>query len=201
MHLLRIFFGCLFCGYAARELGWHVDLQYRETEGKPRFVHIPQDIKWMFHFRFFIGTDVVREGLWVQVMGYIFCALELLVFLLAAMLRCADLLVHIADGLVFFYILLSMGVLIPMGIRYEHNLQLAFDRDFVTYLQNAFTMLPKRRCKVVSQVTPETFEITLGYFKRKRRLAKAAFSDTVGARMYAVHSYEHGSPFWEIRSH
>ena len=88
-----------------------------------------------------------------------------------------------------------------MHIKYERNLQLSYDCDWITQLQEILTIYPKRRCVVVSQVNSSTYEIILGRLGRRIHIAKSTIPVVIGAKMFAVHSNEHGSPFWTIKDH
>lgn len=76
-----------------------------------------------------------------------------------------------------------------------------YDCDWITQLQEILTIYPKRRCVVVSQINSSTYEIILGRFGRRIHIAKSTIPVVVGAKMFAVHSNEHGSPFWTIKDH
>lgn len=201
MYLQILFFGAA-CWYTGRSVGNIVDIQYREPEGQPKFVRIPEQNKWMFYFRYSTGIKVVKEGLISHILGYFFFALELCVFVLASISGEKNTYARAAYWMFFLFVgVLGIGVLLPMGIRYERNMQTAFDCDWITHLQEALTVLPKRRCTVISEVNAATYEIRLGRWGRKKRLARTSVPVTVGSKMYAVHSNEHGSPFWTIRDH
>lgn len=187
--------------YLGRSIGKDIDKQYRMPEGKPRLVQIPENLKWLFHFEYFFGTEVVKEGLMSEVLGYIFSAFLFSLFIISVLLGAGQILAPISEGLVFLYILFEVIILTPMGIRYSHNIQRVYDSDWITQLQEAFTILPKRRCKVVAQAGEGIYEITLGCFGKKKHLAKSSLAVPLGEKAYAVHSNEHGSPFWTIRDH
>lgn len=199
---VRFLWWSVVCFFIGRSVGKTIDIQYREAEGQPKLVKIPAHMKWLFYFRYLSGTEVVQEGLIAQVGGYIFSVLELIVFFLARVWGADELFVEIADWLIIVYaVILCIGILLPMSIRYEHNLQVAYDRDWVTRLQEVLTLYPKRRCKITAQVGPATYEIVLGRWGKKKRIAKASVPVDVGTHMYAVHSNEQGFPFWTIKNH
>lgn len=199
---LRIIWWSIVCFLTGRGVGKTVDIQYREIEGKPKFIKIAERRKWIFHFRYFAGTEVVREGLIAQIVGYTFSTLELAVFFLAVIIDAVQLIVVIADWLVvLFATVLSVGVLLPMQLRYQHHMKVAYDCDWITHLQENLTIYPKRRCRIISKIGPSTYEIVLGRWGKKKRLAKTSVPVVVGTTMYAVHSNEQGSPFWTIKNH
>jgi len=198
----RILLWAVVCFLVGRSVGKTIDIQYREQEGKPALVTIPDRWKKLFHFRFFSGNEVVREGITTQILGYLFATVELILLIFAAILKRIMSFVWVADWLlILFALIVTLAVLLPMHIRYEHNLRLAYDCDWITQMQEILTIYPKRRCVVVSQINTFTYEIILGGLGRRRHIAKSTIPVVVGARMFAVHSNEHGSPFWTIKDH
>ncbi len=198
----RFFLWAVVCFFVGRSVGKTIDIQYREQEGKPALVTIPDRWKKLFHFRYFFGNEVVREGIVTQILGYLFAVAELVVLVLAAILKRIMSFVWVADWLLIFWgLIVTLAVLLPMDIRYEHNLRLAYDCDWITQLQEMLTIYPKRRCVVVSQINTSTYEIILGRWGKRKHIAKSTNPIVVGARMFAVHSNEHGAPFWTIKDH
>lgn len=197
----RILLWSIFLLYMGRSVGKIIDKQYREPEGKPKLVRIKENLKWLFHFEYFFGPEVVKEGLITEILGYLFSALVLCLFIIPVSLDVGQILAPVSDWLVVLYAFLEIIIVTPMGIRYSRNVQRAYDSDWITQFQEAFTLLPKRRCKVVSLVREGVYEITLGHVGRQRHLAKSSSMVSVGSKMYAVHSNEQGSPFWTIRDH
>lgn len=199
---LRIIWWSFVCFLTGRSVGKTVDIQYREPEGKPKLIKIDERRKWMFHFRYFVGTEVVREGLLAQIIGYIFSLLELLVFFLSVIVDEVQVFAVIADWLVvLFAVILSVGILLPMQLSYQNHMKVAYDCDWITHFQESLTIYPKRRCRIISQIGPSTYEIILGRWGKKKRLAKASVPVVVGSTMYAVHSNEQGYPFWTLKNH
>lgn len=136
----RIIWWSIVCFLTGRGVGKTVDIQYREIEGKPKFIKIAERRKWIFHFRYFAGTEVVREGLIAQIVGYTFSTLELAVFFLAVIIDAVQLIVVIADWLVvLFATVLSVGVLWPGLVKCNHFKALRvlyrFCRKIPTFLQ------------------------------------------------------------------
>jgi len=198
----RFLLWAVVCFFLGRSVGKTIDIQYREKEGKPTFVTIQDRWKKLFHFRYFCGNEVVKEGVITQILGYLFAVVELVVLIFAAILKQIMRFVWVADWLVIlFALIVTLPVLLPMHTRYAHNLRLAYDCDWITQLQEILTIYPKRRCVVISQINASTYEITLGRLGRRNHIAKSTIPVAVGARMFAVHSNEHGSPFWIIKDH
>ena len=198
----RILGECFLIIYMARNAGRSVDKQYREPEGKPKFIRIPENRKWMFSFEYFIGPEVVREGLALEVFGYLSSAVTFCLFILACFLpNISPFLALVSDVILYLYTFLGMLIVLPMSARYSRNLHQYYDSDWITSLQRGLTQLPKRRCKVKTQLEDGVYEITLGTFGRRKHLARSSVPVSVGDRMYAVHSYDHGFPFWTIRDH
>lgn len=199
--LARIIWWSILCFYVGRYVGKTVDIQYREAEGKPKFYTIPENRKWIFHFRYFAGHDVVKEGVIIQLVGYVFSFLELVTLLLASFADELLFLSLIGDWLVIIFGLVIAVVLLPMAIRYQKNINHTYDCDWITTLQENLTIYPKRRCRIISQTGDYTYIIVLGRWGKKNRLAKSSVPVVVGSIMYAVHSNEQGSPFWTIKNH
>lgn len=199
--LARIIWWGILSFYVGRSVGKTVDIQYREAEGKPKFLTIPENRKWIFPFRYFAGSDVVKEGVIIQLVGYVFSFLELVMLLLAFFADEVPLFSLIADLLVIMFGLIIAVVLLPMAIRYQKNINHAYDCDWITTLQENLTIYPKRRCRIISQTGTCTYVIALGRWGKKSRLAKSSVPVVVGSIMYAVHSNEQGSPFWTIKNH
>lgn len=144
----------------------------------------------------------MKEGVVTQILGCLFAVAELAVLILAAISNQIMALVHVADLLVVAFALIeTLGVLLPMQIKYSRNMQLAYDCDWITQLQEILTIYPKRRCTVVSQMNASTYKITLGRWGTRSHIAKSAIPVAIGTRMYAVHSNENGSPFWVMKDH
>lgn len=198
----RFLLWAVVCFSVGRNVGKTIDIQYREQEGKPTLVTIQDRWKKFFHFRYFCENEVVMEGIITQILGYLFAVVELVVLILAASLNQIMSFVWVADWIVIlFSMIVTLAVLLPMHIKYERNLQLSYDCDWITQLQEILTIYPKRRCVVVSQVNSSTYEIILGRLGRRIHIAKSTIPVVVGAKMFAVHSNEHGSPFWTIKDH
>lgn len=199
--LLRIVWWGIVCFFTGRSVGNTVDIQYREKEGKPQFIKIAQQNKSLFRFKYIGGTEVVREGLITQILGYIFSIIETILLILAIIVRDFQRLALIADWLVIlFAAIVTFVVLLPMHFKYQHYIRVAYDCDWITQFQEAFTLYPKRRCRIISEIDSSTYEIMLSRWGKKR-LAKADIPVTVGAVMFAVHSNEQGFPFWTIKNH
>lgn len=189
------------CLCIGRSAGKIIDIQYREPEGKPSFIGIPDRFKPFFSFQYSTGNKVLKEGVALQIIGYVFFLLELFLFAVAAVVPAASGFAEHSEWGVIFLSLILLFVIASMGIRYNHNIQTAYDCDWITTFQRALTLLPKRRCKVVRQIDTSTYVITMGRFGRKEHYAKCEFSVTVGAYLYAQHSMESVYPFWELRTH
>ena len=188
------------CILIGRSVGKTIDTQYREPAGNPSFVTIPDRWKWLFHFRYTFGNEVVREGFLTHILGYCFAAIELLFLLCATVFKQSSL----AQVSNWTFILFGSAVvlaLIPMYIRYQRNLQQAYDCDWITQIQGALTIFPRRRCRILSQINSTTCWITLGRFGRRKYMAKMKDPVTVGKKMYAIHSTEGDAPFWTVKEH
>lgn len=190
---------CILCFWAGMSTGKTIDMQYRDPEGKPVFVSVPQMIRP--YFRFSNYDRVVQQGLIVQIISYIYSLLELLSFFLVYATNSKAYLTAGNWLMCSFGIILAFPVLLPFSIKYERNIQKAYDSDWITYLQRSLTLLPKRKCRVTAQIDFDKYEITLGFWGIKRHCAKANFPVEIGDRLYAVHSVESGSPFWTIKDH
>lgn len=209
---------CLAVGWIA---GKSIDIQYREPEGKPHFVTIPESKKWMFRFRYWADTTVVREALWIELAGYGFAAAEVMVMILTTLFRQSTYMDLIGIGVLFAFVLVVMVILTPMALRYGHHVRQARDFDWVTQIlcmiaeyrmeqqilskKRDFTKIrqladypAKRRCKVVAQIDSDTYLIVVGFFGRKRRPADAKAPAQVGAKAYAIYTSEKKSPHWTI---
>ena len=199
--LARIIWWIILCIYAGRHVGKTVDIQYREAEGKPRFYTIPENRKCIFHFRYFTGKSVVKEGVIIQLVGYVFSFLEFVTLFLAYFSNELLFFSLIGEWLVIIFVLIIVVVLLPMALRYQKNINHAYDCDWITVLQENLTIYPKRRCRIISQTGDNVYVIVLSRWGRKKRLAKSFVPVVVGSIMYAVHSNEQGSPFWTIKNH
>ena len=199
---LRPVYWMILCFFVGRTVGKTIDIQYREPEGNPKFITIPNQYRHFFAFKYENGDDVLWAGVLSHYTGYLFTLLEMLLMLVSFFVSDMSDMLLWGDWLVLvFGVILTFGVLLPMAIRYEQNMQAVYDSDWITFLQRGFSLLPKRRCKIVNVIDLSTYEITLGWFGQKRHLAKSNFPVTVGMRLFAVHSNESGFPFWSLRSH
>ena len=189
------------CICTGLNVGKMIDIQYHEPEGKPMLISIPEHLKIFFHFRYLGGNEVVIEGVITQIIGYIGALLELILFALVEIFNLGITFVRISDLIIILYPFILVLLLLPMHIRYNRNLQQAYDCDWITQLQEILTLYPKRRCKIVSITDASTCVITLGQWGRRSYIAKTAIPISVGSRLFAVHSSEHGAPFWTILEH
>lgn len=194
--------GMLLCILGGLNVGASVDQQYREPEGKPHFIEVPHKLKWLFRFRHFAGAEVVKVAFYIEVVGYVYALAYL----------CMAALAWLWDGLndrlrLICYLLLAMYVfsvvslLLPMAWRYERNKQKEFQYDWITYLQEALSLYPKRRCRIIAQIDDSTYRIRLAGLFRTEFVAKSQKKVAVNKKMYAVHQYELGFPFWIIKDH
>ncbi len=197
--LISLWYSFMFW-YASRSSGRSLDKQHRKTEGKPHFVEIPRRYKWLFSFDYLTGMVVVKEGLTVQVVGYLFSAFEVCCAVFAYLFQKTDIIRQMSFYRVLAYVLIAGYIMTRMEIRYERNMQNAFDYDWISYFQHAVIALPKRKCVVLSKMDASTYEIRLS-ISRKKYGARSSVEVTIGAKYYAVHSYEQGYPFWSIRDH
>ena len=187
---------CLAVGWIA---GKSIDIQYREPEGKPHFVTIPESKKWMFRFRYWTDPTVVREALWIELAGYGFAAAEVMVMILTTLFRQSTYMDLIGIGVLFAFVLVVMVILTPMALRYGHHVRQARDYDWLTQLWSQVSSYPvARRCRVVAQTGPDRYLIVIGFFGRKRRPADAKAPVQVGAKAYAIYTSEKKSPHWTI---
>lgn len=187
---------CLAVGWIA---GKSIDIQYREPEGKPHFVTIPESKKRMFRFRYWADTTVVREALWIELAGYGFAAAEVMVMILCALFRKQLYMDLIGIFVLFAFVLVVMVILTPMALRYDHHVRLSRDYDWLTQLWSHVSSYPvDRRCRVVAQTGPDRYLIVIGFFGRKRRPADAKAPAQVGAKAYAIYTSEKKSPHWTI---
>ena len=193
------FYYALLCFFLGRSVGKIIDIQYRESEGKPRLRCLSK--KARIFFAFSDHNMVVAEGIVAHILGYIFTLLELIA---VALFTATEMNIFLALSQWLFYafvFILVILVMFPMAVRYEHNIQIAYDCDWITNRMRSFSMLPKRRCKVVNQLDDSTYEITLGYCGRKKRKAKTSVPVSTGDFVYAVNYFDDGPPFWTIRLH
>lgn len=197
----RILWWAVVCCWSGYRVGKTVDIQYREKEGKPTIVSVPEKLRPFFRFRYYFGNEVVREGIITQILGYAFGSIEIALFIFSATLKLGVNSEKVSDWIVILYAFALILVLLPMHIRYQRNLQRAYDCDWITQLQEILTIYPKRRCKVVSQHTPSTCTITLGRWGKRKFVAKTTIPVYPGAVLFAVHSSENGAPFWTITEH
>lgn len=197
----RILWWAVVCCWSGYSVGRTVDVQYHEREGKPTFVSIPEHLRIFFHFRYFLGNEVVREGVITQILGYTFGLVEIVLFVFSTILKLNVNSLQIADWIVILYVFILTLVLLPMHIRYERNMQRAYDCDWITQLQENLTIYPKRQCKIVSTNNTSTCIITLGRWGKRKFVARATIPVYPGTVLFAVHSSENGPPFWTITEH
>ena len=188
--------------FAGRIIGKRLDKEYREPEGCHSMVTIPPQWKWLFSFHRSSGDTVVRAGVIMQIVGYVFTCLELLCFIGTILEHGRNALYSLAWGvLVLFFAVIVFAVLLPFSFCYNRNIQKALDCDWITQLQEAFTILPKRRCRIIQVIDEKTCIIKLRGMGRRTYYARATFPVKSGEKMYALHSNEKGHPFWTLREH
>lgn len=201
MRYWRILWWAAVCCWTGYRAGKAVDIQYHEKEGKPTIISVPEKLRPFFRFRYYFGNEVVREGIITQILGYSFGLMEIALFIFSATLKLGANSEKISDWIVMLYVFTLILTLLPMHIRYQRNLQRAYDCDWITQLQKILTIYPKRRCKVVSSNNTSTCTITLDRCGRREFLAKTTIPVCPGKLVFAVHSSAHGAPFWTITEH
>ena len=197
--ILYLAFVIFFCG---RIIGKRIDQEYREPEGRPPMVTIPARWKHIFSFRYSWGNEVVRAGVIAQILGYTFSGLEILLLAGALFERKGAMSLYIACGLlIIFFAVVVFAVMLPFSFCYNKNIQNTLDCDWITQMQEALTIYPKRKCRIVQVVDSKTCIIRLGNWGRRDFLARTTGMVVVGQKVYAVHSNEQGSPFWTVITH
>lgn len=191
----------IFCFFSGRSVGRTIDIQYRDPKGKPRFITIPSHRKWIFSFKYSLGNEVVKEGVQLQILAYVFCVLQLALIILTHFSVLVQFAAEFSDLLGIGYVLGSACILVPVGVRHDRNVCIAYDCDWISFLQHALTVLPKRRCTIVEQLNPSTYMIVLGRFSKRRYTAKSSVPRSVGDRLFALHTWEEKAPFWTLRDH
>ncbi len=172
----------LICLAAGRNGGRSLDRQYRDSEGQPHLVTVPEKLRWCFALDD-TRRPAVREALWFQVLSY----------------GCALLALVMGKWWVLYaYGILGFAITTPMALRYNANLRRHYDMDWVIQLRRSLSMFPVRRCRVLRQLEDGCWEIAMG---RRRFRARASVPVEPGQRCYGVHSYDHGSPWWTLREH
>lgn len=190
----------MICFFSCRNAGKRMNNQYRDSEGKPRFVIIPNRYKLFFCFDYSKGNSVLKAGVVIHLVGYLFTLLELLLLFLCTLLNQHHVMLHYSHWIACGYALLvAFGVMVPAGFRYETNIQKFYDHDWITHFQRVMTLYPIRQCKIIKQIDSSTYEITLGKFRRKKHIARTLFPVVIGERMLAVHTYEQGPPYWHLK--
>ena len=189
-----------------REAGYGMDRDCSDPGGRAKYIPVPAKWKWLFrlqHDTYASGNKILKASVGIYLSGYIAAIIELLIFFFAVFSGCEW---EIAADWAY-KICLSTGVLsgiffaAPVGIKYDYNMGLTYDYDWVTFLQVTFLLNPKRRCKVVYIIDETLCEITFGRFGRRRHLAETQIPVKVGDEKYAVHRYGDVRPYWEIRNH
>lgn len=185
-----------------REGGKKVNRQFRDPAGKARFLVVPSKWKWLFSFPGYPMEAVIRESIFLQIQGWIFSVACLALSLLAGNGLLLDLLSPLADWILLATnVCICSAIIISLSVRYQKNLQIAYDCDWITQMQEGLSMLPVRRCTVIKKVDESTYIITLGKLGRKEHYARNENEITIGVKLYAVHFNERGFPFWVIRDH
>lgn len=200
IELIIAYFALLifFCG---RIMGKRLDIEYRDPDGKPLMFILPAKWKWIFSFRYSTGNNVVKAGVIAHIVGYAFSGTEVLLLAYSFVAE-KDILTLIVACvlLVLFFVVDVFVVMLPFSLQYNRNIQEARDCDWITQMQEALTIYPKRRCKIIQIIDPQICMIRIS-ITRSRFLARTTNAVTVGDRLYAVHSNEQGRPFWTVKTH
>lgn len=200
--ILRIIIWVIMFIWIGYDGGYTIDKQYREPGGKPIFINIPDRWKWLFKFQ--TNTyirKIVRPGFSTYLLGYLFAALEIILLFITLNLEEWQLLIKIADGLVYLFVFLCFVIVMPDIMMYEKNMRNTYDYDWITYFQEGFSLNPKRRCHIVKHIEGTTYEIALGYRNKRKYLAEVVVPVNVGEMKYAVHVYDEKRPYWIIKNH
>ena len=207
--MLRIAWWCLTCFYTGREVGAKIDLQNRDVGGKPKLVQIPW--KWQSIFKqrqglYMYDNKILKASVLSHLLGYTFAMIELILFVIGICFQMKSKIVIVADSCFFVFILvMAFGVLLPDGIRYEKNMQKAYDYDWITSFQEALTQKSKRKCTIISVIDERTCEIEfLKGIKKHRFYAETEFPVEIGEIKYALHYYhpiDEDKPYWIIKNY
>lgn len=197
-NILMCIFYSICCIWIGRETGYTLDKQNRKPEGKPKFVLIPNKWLWLFRYQkneYAAKYNILRTSIYCHLLGYAFSVFEVLVLLYVVISKNKT---ALSEKIFFAYILLMSAICIPESYRYERNLQRAYDYDWITYLQEAFRGVSRRKCTVVEQKGDGIYEIVFGKWNKRRYVAKATKTLNIGDVKYARHIYGEKGPYWLI---
>lgn len=192
----------IMCIYSGREMGSAIDKENRNSAGKPAFIFIPDKWKWLFRNRVntYAGKNkILRVSFIIQLLGYLFAFFEIVLFV--SFLFCKkERLTTFSFQLYIFYALISIFLGGVSSYIYERNMQTAYDYDWITYFQEAFSLYSKRSCRIIDKKNESTYEIVIGAFCKHKYLATAECQVEIGEKKYAIHVYDKAGPYWIIRS-
>lgn len=198
-YLLMYVWYIIMCVWSGRELGYSMDIQHREFAGKPTIVSVPYKWLWLFRRRKneYASNHILRVSVVCHLFGYAFSLFEVLILLYAIIIKSKTALA----GLVFTaYVLLLIGIIIPVSYRYHRNLQMYYDYDWTTYFQEAFRGVSRRKCTVVAQKGDGIYEIVFGKFRKRRYVARSSKELNINDVKCAVHVYGEKGPYWVIKN-
>ena len=200
-----ILFICLTV-WTGREVGDVIDKQNRDVGGNPCFLKISDKWRWLFRFQKKLYTDkftILRASVILHLLGYLSAIIEFMLFIIALITNNLKI-ISVVPQIYFTSTIFGMlCVFFPDSIRYFYYMHKSYQYDWITDFKEQLVQNSKRRCKVVSKLDDNTFEITLGRLGKKKFRASADVPVEVGDEKVAVHVYhslDENAPFWVIKN-
>ena len=197
----------ILCFYIGRYNAYIIDKQNSDLGGKPVFVVVPDKWKWLFRFQknsYVRKNKLLKISVVLCLIGYAFAIIELFLLIYAIIAGVTTIISKMAFLVFIVFMGIFMIIMCGASIRYEYNMSIAYDYDWITYFQEGLVQKSKRRCKVVSQLTEGTYEITFGRYGKRRFRAETDVPVEIGDQKYAVHYYhslDSDEPFWVIKNY
>lgn len=195
------------CILGARESGRSFDQQYRDIGGKPEFVEIPKNWRWLFYKpkEFYKRSNkLTKVSLVFYSIWYMGFCVQMILFFASIITGKVNRFNAISWYILCAQVILSMIITIALTYRYDSNMRKSYDYDFMSYYIEQIRGVCKRKCRVVDVIDEHICEIEIGYFKKRRFKATTEIKVKVGEERYVMH-YNHpidvNEPYWEVRRH
>ena len=196
---LKPLFWCFICFYSCINVGRSIATQYSDPAGKLSLVKISGKVRSIFLLNKKSSCLVIKASVVTYTVGYLFSATEFICFVVTFCLKQNNKIQLLSNVIGFTYGAWLIILALFVGIKYSTNMHKAYDSDWITDIQRAFSVLPKRKCKIISQIDDSTYLVLLSGNVKRKVVAKSTCHLSINSKMLAVHSYEQGRPFWTIR--